>query len=95
MSQEKVAEDLGAFLKRIEDMARQRNLNIFLLAESRDPQAKQKSGKVTLNLGMSRQIREAGMWHKRFQKQQGSMKKGSFVEGRDLILDCAGIVVSD
>jgi hypothetical protein len=95
MSQEKTAEDLQAFLKRIEDMARQRNLNIFMLAESRDPQAKQKSGKVTLNLGMSRQIREANRWHDRFRKQTEGMKKASYEDGRSAILESAGIQLSD
>jgi hypothetical protein len=61
MSQEKTAEDLRAFLKRVEDMARQRNFNIFLIAESRS--GKKQSGTATLNVGMSRKIREAGRWH--------------------------------
>lgn len=93
MSQEKVAEDLQAFLKRVEDMARQRNLNIFVLAESRG--AKKQSGTATMNVGMSRKIREAGRWYDRFKKQNAGTKMGSFEDGRDMILGCAGLSVEE
>lgn len=93
MSDEKVAaeEKLTKFLKRVEEMARQRNLNIFAIVEDRDPQAKQKAGTVKLNLGMSRAIREAERAHKLYKKQMGGTKTGSYEDGRDLVLQAAGM----